>query len=119
MVKADEDALICDMAETYHIYDWRKLPIRYVATLACGLPDDSRIKRKLSGQTISVDTMLMAIIADGVNFLVWSKTKDAEKNRNRPKSLFEQLTKPDSEKASGFNTIEEFEAARAKIINGG
>lgn len=119
MVRADEDALICDMAETYHIYDWRKLPIRYVATLACGLSEDSRIKRKMSGQAAATDMLLKAIIADAVNFIAWSHTEDAKKNKNRPKSIFAQLTKSESEKPSGFDTVEAFEAARAKIINGG
>lgn len=119
MVKADEDALICDMAETYHIYDWRKLPIRYVAILACGLSDDSRIKRKLSGQKASTDIMLKAIIADAVNFIAWCQTEDAKKKKNRPKSIYAQLIKPESEKTAGFNTVEAFEAARAKILNGG
>lgn len=35
--------------------------------------------------------MLLAIIADGVRWLMWSKTKDAEKNRNMPESIYELL----------------------------
>lgn len=34
MLNLSEDALICDFAETYHIYDYRSLPLRLVATLA-------------------------------------------------------------------------------------
>ena len=118
MLKADEDAFICDMAETYHIYDWRKLPVRYIAILACGLPSGSRIKQIISGQKIPIETMLLAIIADGINFIAWTKTEDAKRGKNRPKSIFEALTGKESE-ATGFNSIEEFEAARAKLINGG
>lgn len=118
MVKTDEDALICDLAETYHVYDWKSHPIRFVATLACGLSDSSRIKRAMNGQKQSTDTLLLALIADGVRWLMWSKTKDGEKNRNRPASLFETMTE-DKQKTSGFNSPEEFEAARARIINGG
>ena len=41
MIATDEDALICDFAETYHIYDYRSLDVEYAATLAYGLRDDS------------------------------------------------------------------------------
>lgn len=43
MMNISEDALICDLAETYHIYDMRSLPLRTVATLSAGLREDSRI----------------------------------------------------------------------------
>ena len=49
MIRFDEDALICDLAETYHIYDYRSLPVKLVATLSAGLRDDSRIKLKAAG----------------------------------------------------------------------
>ena len=32
MIKTDEDALICDLAETYQIYDYKSLPAYMVAT---------------------------------------------------------------------------------------
>lgn len=117
MIKTDEDALICDLAETYHIYDWRKLPVRFVAKLAYGLPSNSRIKRIINGQKDINDTMLLAIIADGVRWLRWSKTEDASKNRNMPESIFERLT-GEEKSDTGFNSAEEFEAARAKILGG-
>lgn len=37
MLAHDEDALVCDMAETYRIYDMYSLPVRMVATLALSL----------------------------------------------------------------------------------
>ena len=49
MIRLDRDALICDLAETYHIYDMRSLPLQTVATLSAGLRDDSRIKMKAGG----------------------------------------------------------------------
>ena len=77
MVKTDEEALICDLAETYQIYDYRQLPATRVAVFARGLRDNSRIKMKLSGIEVDPQAMLLASIADGVNLLVWQKTKDA------------------------------------------
>ena len=44
MIQTDEDALICDLAETYGIFDYRQLPADQVAVFAFGLRDDSRIK---------------------------------------------------------------------------
>lgn len=42
-VYAGEEALICDLAETYHILDYKQLPLRTVAVLASGLRQDARI----------------------------------------------------------------------------
>ena len=36
MIFTDEEALICDLAETYQIFDYRSLPVRTVATLSAG-----------------------------------------------------------------------------------
>lgn len=62
MIRDDEDALICDFAETYQIYDYRSLPLRLVATLAAGLRENSRIKS--AGAKASVTNTLLAMIAD-------------------------------------------------------
>lgn len=62
MIRDDEDALICDLAETYHIYDYRSLPLRLVATLAAGLRENSRVKT--TGAKASTTNTLLAMIAD-------------------------------------------------------
>lgn len=67
MIATDEDAFICDMAETYRIYDYRSLPISYIATLAAGLRKDSRIKSELSGITSHMNLeYLLAFLCDNV-----------------------------------------------------
>lgn len=121
MVATDETALICDFAETYHILDYKGLPLRLAAALASGLRDGSRIKMAMSGATIGSDTALLAAAVDRLSLLVWSKTKDAEKNRNKPKSMLAMLLKDDRPKddLEKFDTAEEFEAARKRIIQGG
>lgn len=116
MVKVDRGGLLCDMAETYHIYALNALPLSTIATLAVGLPMEARIYRKLSGQEMPLNTLLLAGIYDGISLLLWSKTKDGEKNRNRPKSLLKSLTqKPDSA-VKAFRSPEEFERVRKKIM---
>lgn len=69
MMRDDEDALICDFAETYHIYDLRSLPLSLVATLAAGLGDNSRIVRKTTEAKASTTNTLLAIIADRLGII--------------------------------------------------
>lgn len=117
MISVDRDALICDMAETYHIYDLRGLPARTLATLAFGLRADSRIKMRLSDQPLRVDTILLAAIADRLGLLVWAQTEDGRRGRNRPQSIIDALEGSENG-PQGYNTPEEFEAERRRIING-
>ena len=117
MISVDRDALICDMAETYHIYDLRGLPARTLATLAFGLRADSRIKMRLSDQQLRVNTILLAAIADRLGLLVWAQTEDGRRGRNRPQSIIDALTGAE-DAPQGYSTPEEFEAERRRIING-
>lgn len=123
MLARSEDALICDFAETYHVYDWRTLPIKTVATLACGLRDDSRIKMLISGTRYKTDTMLLAGIADRLSILAWQKTKDGLKGRHKPRMLIDEMTKKKQRENVAYSTPEEYLAAREKIVerinNGG
>lgn len=119
MISFDEDSLICDLAETYHIYDYEQLPVTKVAVLACGLRDDSRIKMKMSGQSVSLETLISAGIQDRLSLLIWFKTKDGQKGKNKPKMLLEALTqKPREKKELVFNSGEEFERARKAMLEG-
>lgn len=117
MIKTDRDALVCDMAETYHIYDMHQFPVDYIATLAAGLHEESRIMMKIRNQKLSLNTYINAFCADLLQYLLWTKTKDAEKGRNKPKSLIEVLThEPESEyEAMSYEDFKEF---RKKMING-
>lgn len=87
MIALDEDALLCDMAETYHIYVMEQFPPDYIATLAVGLRDDSRIRMKAAGLRVDAKTLLLAHIADNTAINVYMKTKDAKSGRNKPKSI--------------------------------
>ena len=115
MVRTDETALICDLAETYGIYDWRALPLETAAALSSGLRDDSRIKMKIAGIQATRTELLLAAAVDRLALLVWSKTRDAEKNRNRPESIYEKLiSRPEEkeeEKAIVFRSAEDFRQA--------
>ena len=115
MIRADEEALICDLAEIYHIYDYKTLPAILVASLAVGLRDDSRIKIKLTGAKAPTEIILLASMVDKLNLLVWAKTKDAEKGRNRPKSLM-SVFYPKETNNTTYRTGEDFLQARKQLI---
>lgn len=122
MLAADEDALVCDLAETYQITDWRALPVQTVAALACGLSPDSRIKRVLTKSPATTTEFMLAAMIDRLSLLAWGQTADALHGRNRPQMLMDVLTKDRGEKDSGvetYNTPEAFEAARRRIMEGG
>lgn len=119
MLRLDRDALICDFAETYHIYDLKALPVTTVALLACGLREDSRIKQKINGTQVPVNTLLLAHIVDRLGILIWQRTKDGQHGRNKPDSIAEQLLntgKRNLNKVDAFETPEEFEEARRRIL---
>ena len=47
--------MICDLGETYQIYDYKSYPVSLIATLAVGLGPESRIKRYLSQTLYPLD----------------------------------------------------------------
>ena len=119
MISIDRTALICDLAETYGVLDYRALPVETLAALSVGLRENSRIKMKLSGAKVQPDFLLLAAAVDRLSLLVWSKTKDAEKGRNKPKSLVDVLNgKVKESNVMAFDTAEEWEEAKARIIGG-
>ena len=118
MIARNENALECDFAETYRIYDYRELPIKRAALFAAGLPIDSRIKREISGQKHTTETLLLSHIADSLQTLVWFKTKDGQRGTNRPKSILQTIMDDGDEKYMSFDSPEAYEAARKRFIEG-
>lgn len=118
MLAFDRDALVCDLAETYGIFDYRALPVPLLATLCTGLRDDSRIKMKMSGVKAAPGTLLLAAATDWLATLVWMQSEDGRKKRNRPRPVLAVLTGagPQQTKVQAFASGEEFEAARARIL---
>lgn len=90
-MSVDQDALICDFAEIYGIYDLRGVPVFTLATLAAGLRENSRIKMRLSGIGISRMEALAAAAVDRLSMLCWAQTEDGQRNENPPKSMISIL----------------------------
>ncbi|ORP02786.1 hypothetical protein B7693_04520 [Streptococcus mitis] len=121
MINLDEDALVCDLAETYQIYDYRQLPLNQVAVFAYGLRDDSRIKQIMSDQIVPLETTLLASIVDRLSLSLWLQTKDGQKGVNRPASIAEMLKKNSKEESDErdylvFESGEDFENYRKALL---
>lgn len=122
MIAADEQALICDLAETYQIYDYKSLPPSKVATFSVGLRENSRIKMKLSGAKASQDILIGSMIADRLGLMLWAMTEDGRNGTNRPPQLLEIILGIQSGKNSDnliFDTPEAFENARKELLEKG
>ena len=120
MIAVDEDALICDLAEVYHIYDMHQLPCDYIATLACGLRADSRIMMAMSGRKVEFRYLLWAHIADNTAITAWLNSENAEKGKDRPPSFVSALLNKvdESEKVVQFESGTDFDRTWEKIRNG-
>jgi hypothetical protein len=121
MIALDEDALVCDLAETYQIYCYKQLPLNEVAVFAYGLRDDSRIKQIMSDQIFPLETTLLASIVDRLSLSLWLQTKDGQKGVNRPASIADQLIKRDKSENDGkdylvFESGEDFENYRKALL---
>lgn len=109
MLALDRDAFICDMAETYRIYDIRSVELPYLAILASGLGMDSRIRRKTYGLKASWSTAMLAMLIDGFS-------KDGAKPLLQ--EFLEKKDKGVKSNSKVFASIEDFEAAKAAILGG-
>lgn len=110
MMSKFPDELTCDMAESYGIFDVKRVPVQLLATLAAGLRDDSRVKRAATNTPYSDEIILLASIADSLRWIVWSKTEDGVKGQNRPAPFLDfyiKKDKPESEFES-FESPEDF-----------
>lgn len=115
-----ERDMVCDLAETYHVFNYKELSAFQLATLVTGLRANSRVKMKLSGlDEISIETRLLALIHDHIAIMSWRQTEDARKKKNVPKSVYASLTtkpKEDKNKPIAFKTGDDFDRARTLLI---
>lgn len=104
--------MICDLAETYHIYDFTGLSPDLVATFVVGLRDNSRVKMKMTETKLTVEQILLAIIADCLQFIAWTKTKESRKGKYKQKSILKTLQGTEKKKDDliSFASVEEFES---------
>lgn len=120
MIATDEDSLICDLAQYYHVFDYSSMTVEFVATLAAGLPEDSRIMRKLYNQNISKSELMLAAIYDDLNFYLYSMASNAKHGINRPASIVEKwLNITEQKENMAFDSVNSYEKAKQRILGGG
>lgn len=115
MLQIDEDALICDLAETYHIFEYKNMKPSFIATLACGLRENSRIFKKMGNYDYDPQTLLLSLTVDCLRMLIWQNSKDGQKNRNKPKPLLQPI-KQKQEEIATFTNGADFESVRKRLL---
>lgn len=91
--------MICDLAETYHILNYKELSPDLVATLVFGLRDNSRVKMRLSKTKLTLEQALFAMMVDQLRFQSWTHSKEAHKGRGyKEKSILKALQEEPKEK---------------------
>lgn len=118
LLVTDKNAVICDLAEVYHIYDYRRVPGRLLGILVAGLGPNTRIGKKVNGVRGTVADVLLAQILDGVRFLCWAQTEDGRKGRHRPPSIASDFFVSEDTKKTKAVTIDEFNKIRQKVTGG-
>lgn len=117
MIALDEQALICDLAETYNIYDYKSLPIRTVAILASGLGENSRIRMKARDERVPMYELLLAVIADRLGGISYQLSAG---KGELPPSLVEALSGQKSEKKrkkiNAYSSADEFQRAWNELV---
>lgn len=112
-----EEEIICDLAQTYHIYDYKKHKPSFIAILVKGLEDDSRLRVRVNKLQTKPSLVLQAGIIDRLNILIWQNTKDGAKNRNKPKPLLP--SNEEKEKDRNYKVYADsksFEKERKKLL---
>jgi len=110
MLAHHKTELICDLAEYYHILDYRRVPGRLLGTLAVGLRADSRIGMIREGIKATPETIMLVKVYD-VLMQVFSRKGEA------PEPLLNEfiVEHEKKDKPLSYRTPEEFKAAWARI----
>lgn len=121
MINTDSDALLCDLAETYHIFNINEFSPLVIARFSVGLRDSSRIKMKMANVRYTLKEILLMSVLDRLSIIAWQNTKDAQSGKNMPKSLVNTLLQPNNndEEVTSFTSSLEFEKARNEILKKG
>ena len=113
MIMTDRDALLCDLAETYQIYDFSQFRPRKLAIFACGLRADSRIKMKLNGMTYVSHEAIMAKASDELTLIRHYLT--AKKNDPDPELLTDVIYESEGTDTAAFSSGKAFSDAWDKL----
>jgi hypothetical protein len=106
----DEDALIADFAEYYHVLDWEGLKVETAATLAAELRPSSRSYMRFNGINANLTDGLLAYLHDDLQILIYQHSgKGAKKPTLNADNLIHGRQEKDNLKH--FDDGEDFEKA--------
>ena len=114
MLSTDESLFICDMAETYHILDYKALPVNLLAVLASGLRENSRIKMKIAGITYIPPEVVLPQVADYLMLIAKSLGGSKKKLTFMTDIMYSKEDKK-QKPARGFNSGADFDAAWKRL----
>lgn len=93
--------------------------MRLAATLAAGLPEESRCMRRVAGLRHPLETLLLAKCADELELLLWRGSVAAERGERAPDGVLSRLmgrdTKEETNALRGFESAEAFRAAWEEV----
>lgn len=114
------DALTCDFAQYYHLYDLEAIPLTQGAILACGLPPESRTMRKLTNTQYTAEQAVLMGILDSIRSFEYAYVcSHSKKKPQKPRSVFDVASGTEEvSELTAFDSAEDFEVARQKIIQG-
>lgn len=114
-----KDALICDFAQYYHLYDLDQIGLKTASILACGLPPDSRTIKKIAGQKYSTEMLLQMGVLDALRSLEHAYISvHSKKKIPKPQSIFKLLSQKDDKEIRTFRSGEDFERERIRLLRG-
>lgn len=70
-----------------------------------------------SKSKLTLNQKLFARMVDELSFQSWAKTKDGQKNRNKPESVLKALTEEKEDEVVSFMTPEDFNKAWENITH--
>lgn len=111
-----ESEMVCDLAETYQLYDYRRVPGRLLGTLVSGLGVNSRVYQKIAGQKVPTDVLFSALIVDELRRITY--ILDGNKNKKQPEPISGNLMEQaePSRDVMAFDTPEDFHKKRAALL---
>jgi len=121
MLGVDRDALVCDLAETYGVLDYRALPVDTLATLCAGLHEDSRIKMRMMDCQKVDPSFALVRISDTLTVIYYMLTGFCGHSPSSLPTLYQDIMtgKQEQKQSTGFSSIEEFEEARKRMLDNG
>ena len=103
--------MICDLAETYGILNYKELSPLLVATLVIGLPPSSRIMKKIAKARLTYEESMLALIFDVLQAMNYKLSH--RKGQEKPKSLYKKFTEvKEKDDLRAFNSPEDYEKWR-------